>query len=740
MLEVAVCRRDPDLQHDLMTLHRILRERRDAIVRRYVGELRAQGMPPAETSRTNLTDHIPSFLDDVVRELGADADDAAHVPGERSHINTTARQHGVQRWELGFDLGVLVREYGVLRRCILMEAKDAGIGVSIDEFDRLADCLNVGVAEAVTAFVAERSAERALQTERVEFLAEAGRLLGSSLDLQATLTRLTRLVVPRLADWCAVHLTEVPELDEIPVAHVDPARAPLVRELFAAPAWTTDLPAGYPRVIETGQKEHVTGALRETLSGAGADVAVLSKLAALEATGWLVVPLRVQRATFGAITFGFSAGAAREHDSVDVLLAEDLVARAAVAIENASLFALANRERARVEAATRAKDEFVGMISHELRTPLNAILGWTRLIRGGAIPPEKQPHAMEVIERNAEAQRQLVGDLLDVSKIISGTVRISPAQMDLGDVVDIALEGVRPAAEAKRVTLDLDHRVERGTAVMRGDSERLQQVAWQLLTNAVKFTPKGGRVHVTVGRAGSDLELVVEDSGIGIAPEFLPHMFDSFRQSDSSSTRTHGGLGIGLAIAKHLVTLHGGTLEGGSDGVGRGARFVVRLPVSSLVSSSRGVRRVPAVGNVSTRAAQHGLRGIKALVVDDERDARELVQIVLESCGVEVRLADSVAAALAEVEQFRPDVIISDIGMPNEDGYALIKKVRTEASEALRRTPAIALTAYAMAEDRNRTLLAGFNLHLTKPADPAGLVTMVADLVGRRMTDAPGSG
>jgi signal transduction histidine kinase/CheY-like chemotaxis protein len=686
-----------------MAFAQFLKDKRDAIVQRFVAELQGGRVPPSGTSRSSVIDHIPFFLDDVTRELAGET--PVQEAQDIEDVSVAARRHGEQRWALGFDLDALVREYGVLRFCILAEAKLVNVAISIDEFDKLAKCLNVGIAEAVTAYSGQRNAERDRQHDDIVFVAKAGGVLASSLDSQATLTRLMRLVIPRLADWCAIHLTDGVLAKEVQLAHVDPSKTELVRAVYGAIAWPTDGAAAVVRAEGPG----------------GPD--------ALGTTSSIIVPLRVQRRSFGAIVFGYS-DSARRHSADDVLLAEDLASRAAVALENAQLYELANRERARMEAATRAKDEFVAMLSHELRTPLNAILGWSRLVRHGGLASEKHPHAMEVIERNAEAQSQLVGDLLDVSRVINGTIRINPAQMELDDVVEMAIEGIRPAAEAKRITIvtDLDH----DSSLLRGDADRLQQVVWNLLTNAVKFTPKGGRLHIELRRVDSDLELVVEDTGIGIAPEFLPHMFDSFRQSDSSSTRAHGGLGVGLAIAKHLVTLHGGTLEGSSDGLGRGAKFTVRLPISPVVSPTVGVRRAPAVDRVDPSPLPDGLRGITVLVVDDEPDARELLQVLLESCGVVVQVAASAKAALEALERAVPDVLISDIGMPEQDGYALIEKIRASTSEKLRRLPAIALTAYAMVEDRNRALLAGFNLHATKPAAPGALITMVADLAGRR--------
>ncbi len=689
-----------------MALAQFLTDKRDAVVQRFVAELQADRVPPSGTSRSGVIDHIPSFLDDVVRELRGET--PVEATQDIEDKSAAARRHGEQRWELGFDLDALVREYGVLRFCILMEAKLAQVAISIDEFDMLAKCLNVGIAEAVTAYSTQRNAERVRQHDDIVFVAEAGGVLASSLDSQVTLTRLMRVVIPRLADWCAIHITDGALAKDVRLAHVDPSKSELVREVYEAIAWPADSAAPLVRAEEPGTPD------------------------ALGTTSSIIVPLRVQRRSFGAIVLGYS-DSGRRHSADDILLAEDVANRAAVALENAQLYELANRERARVEAATRAKDEFVATLSHELRTPLNAILGWSRLVRHGGLSSDKHPHAMEVIERNAEAQSQLVGDLLDVSRVINGNIRIDPAQMDLRDVVQMAVEGIRPAAEAKRLTIvtDLDH----DSCLLRGDADRLQQVVWNLLTNAVKFTPKDGRLRIDLHRVGSDLELVVEDTGIGIAPDFLPHMFDSFRQSDSTTTRTHGGLGVGLAIAKHLVTLHGGTLEGSSDGVGHGARFTVRLPISPVVSSTVGVRRAPAVDRANPHVLPEGLQGVTVLVVDDEADARDLLQVLLESRGMVVHVAASAAEALEALERAVPDVIISDIGMPNLDGYALIEKIRASPSEKVRRVPAIALTAYAMVEDRNRALLAGFNLHATKPAAPAALVTMIADLAGRRAVD-----
>lgn len=696
-----------------MNLAQLLTERRDAIVERFVATRQGGG----ERSTAALVDEIPSFIDDLIRELrgqGTVDEDASIADAARA-----ARRHGVQRFGQGTNLDTLVHEYGALRHCILMEGKEHGLAVEIDELDQLSKHINSAVASAVTAYTAERDAERDVQQRRIDLLAEAGRVLASSLDSQVTLTHLTNLVVPDLADWCAIHVTDCKGADmpRMPVAHVDPSKMALVRDVYSAEQWRSD----------------GDGALTTTLTGLASDPPSTSKLepghratlATLGARSWIIVPLCTHGRTFGALTIAF-AESGRQHTAADVLLAEDLASRAAVAFEHAQLYELATQTRARVEAATRAKDEFVATIAQELRTPLNAILGWTRLIRNGGLAPERHAHAIEIIERNAEAQNQLVGDLLDVSKATSGTVRIDVAQLDVGEVVSLAIESVRASAETKRIVIDADLEAD---AILRGDAARLLQVFWNLLTNAVKFTPKGGRIDVVLSRVESDIQLIVTDTGIGVEPEFLVHMFDGFRQSDASARRAHGGLGVGLAIAKHLVTLHGGTLVGASDGPGRGAKFTLRLPVSPLVSSTLGVRRAPALKYAE--ALPRGLDGISVLVVDDEEDARELLQIVLEASGVVVQVVATAAAALKSLEVFHPDVIISDIGMAAEDGYSLIEKIRSSHSLQTRGTPAIALTAYTRPEDRYRALQAGFDLHAGKPADPSALVNMVATLAGR---------
>jgi signal transduction histidine kinase/CheY-like chemotaxis protein len=709
-----------------VSLADLIREQRDRIAARFVEEVQRKDLSPPGVSGSLLVDHIPRFLDEVVVEIAGTT--GVRMSQDAVDTSETARRHGGQRWTLGYDLEGLTREYGVLRHCILQAAKEEGTQVSIDEFDVLAKCLSVGVTEAATEYAKHR--DRQLEAERasLEFLADAGQLLSSSLDYRSTLRRLTGLLVPRLSDWCVVHI-EGNDVDSMPIAHVDPTKVEVLRDIYRRYPASSDSPHGFARVVHTGTPELVAEIDPAVLETAAKSEEHLGLLRRINTSSWMTVPLWIQGNIFGALTLAFS-DSGRHYHSSDLVLAGELARRAAVAIDNAKLYELSQRERSRVEAATRAKDEFVAMVSHELRTPLNAILGWTRLIREGTLAESKRDHAFEVIERNAKVQSHLVADLLDISRALSGKIRIHPAQVDLASVVDASIEAVSPAAEAKGIEIDLD--LDRASAWMRGDGDRLQQVAWNLLANAVKFTPKNGKVTVRLRRVESDLELVVEDNGEGIPPSFLPHVFDSFRQSDASATRPHGGLGIGLSIVKHIVELHGGFIEARSQGRGRGATFVVRLPIRSVVSTPLSPSRVPATmpphGNVPLQA---GLEGIRVLVVDDDPDARDLVAYVLERCGMEVRLAGSAREALAELETYTAHVVISDIGMPEEDGYALVRSIRTLPSEEKRNVPAIALTAFARNEDRTRALVEGFNVHMAKPVEPMALVDAVADLAGR---------
>ncbi|MEO6602014.1 MAG: GAF domain-containing sensor histidine kinase, partial [Polyangiaceae bacterium] len=594
----------PDLEH-------VLTHRRDQIVACLVAEVERTGVSPQGLARPLLVDHIPRYLDEVCAAL----QHLKRGPAGTTVANTgtVAREHGEQRWNLGYDLEALVREFGILRSCIVQAAKAAGAALSLDEYDVLSQCLNVGVSEAVKEYGKFRDEQVNAHKADLEFLAEAGALLSSSLDYRSTLSRLTGLIVPRLADCCAVYL-DGQEPQEMQVEHVDHTKLDLLRDLCARFPLPGDSPERYKKVARTGEPEFhrvVEPGFFESIAESAEHLALLKRL---NVSSWMTVPLGIQGHTFGALTFAYT-DSQRQYEPHDLTLALELARRAAVAVDNARLYDLSQRERSRVEAATRAKDEFVAMLSHELRTPLNAILGWTRLMHEGSVPESEREQALAIVERNARAQNQLIGDLLDISKAMTGEIRMDSDDVDLPSLVALAIDSLRPAAEAKsiRVTAEFADTDVR----MRGDSRRLQQVIWNLLENALKFTPRGGAVLVRLQRDDAEVELSVRDDGEGIAPDFLPFVFDRFRQFDSSVTRRHGGLGLGLSIARHIVQLHGGTIEAQSPGEGGGATFVVKVPV---VRTSRS--DVPSVTATKNQDEPFDLQpvqnGLRVLVVDDE--------------------------------------------------------------------------------------------------------------------------
>lgn len=394
---------------------------------------------------------------------------------------------------------------------------------------------------------------------------------------------------------------------------------------------------------------------------------------------------------------------------------------------------LASEKLARSEAerANRLKDEFLATISHELRNPLNAIMGWAHMLRLGKLNDANAERAVETIYRNAKSQSQLIADLLDVSRIISGKLRLDVRTVDLIHIINAAIDSIRPAADAKGIRLQT--LLDSSSGPISGDADRLQQIVWNLLTNAVKFTPKGGKIQIKLHRVDSHVEILVSDSGVGISKEFLPYVFDRFRQGDASTTRIHGGLGLGLSIVRQLVDLHGGSVTVESEGEGKGATFTITLPFVGVIGNQKEAEAaIPAHSDeIVSFEGLPSLHGLKVLVVDDEADTRELIREVLRECGSEVIMCRSAAEALDALEQHKPDILISDLGMPDEDGYSLISKIRSLPQERGGQIPAAALTAYARAEDRMRVLRSGFQFHLPKPVDSAELVTVVASLAGR---------
>ena len=386
---------------------------------------------------------------------------------------------------------------------------------------------------------------------------------------------------------------------------------------------------------------------------------------------------------------------------------------------------LAREQEARqqAEAANRIKDEFLAVLSHELRSPLNPILGWSRLLRNGKLNAAKTAQALEIIERNAQLQSQLIEDLLDVSGILRGKLSLNMAPVNLASTIKAALETVRLAAQAKSVQIQTVFDPTIGQVL--GDSARLQQVIWNLLTNAVKFTPDRGRVEIQLQQIGSQALIQVRDTGKGISPDFLPYVFEYFRQADATTTRTFGGLGLGLAIVRHLVELHGGTVQVDSPGEGQGATFTVRLPLIKDKSSTH-----KAEGNSSPFTPESSpLTGIRVLVVDDDVDSREFIAFVLEQLGAQVSTVTSAGEAIASLEQLPPDILLSDIGMPDMDGYMLMRQIRAMPPEQGGQILAIALTAYAGEIDRQQALAAGFQHHLAKPVEPDELVKVILNLL-----------
>ena len=557
-------------------------------------------------------------------------------------------------------------------------------------------------------------------TERAAFLSAASSELASSLDYEATLQSVTRAAIPHFADWASVNLLgEDGKLQQVAVAHIDPRKVQLARELARKYPPKPDDPVGVPNVLRTGKAELMPEIPDELLVRLIPDPELLRIIRDLQLKSSLVAPVVARGKVLGAISF-VMAESNRRYTQDDLALAEELGRRAGAALDNARLY----RD---LQVASRLKDEFVSTLSHELRTPLTAILGWTHILGAGTPSEDRLKRGVAVIERNAKAQAQLIDDLLDLSRVVTGKMRLAVREVSPLEVVEAALETVRPSAELKGIRLQpvLDP----AAGPLLGDPDRLQQVIWNLLSNAVKFTPRGGRVQVRLLRVSSHVEIEVADSGQGITAEFLPHVFERFMQADASVSRAHGGLGLGLAIAKQLAELHGGTLEARSEGPGRGAVFTLKIPLSATRAASADAIH-PAVSDRGPAPRQRAdvLLGARVLVVEDAQDARELLVEVLREAGADVQAAGNAADALTALTFSVPDLLISDIGMPGADGYSLIRKVRLD-HPAL---PAVALTAYARADDREKAIREGFDMHLAKPVDPGELVGVAVALLRRR--------
>ncbi|HEX2061763.1 MAG TPA: ATP-binding protein [Thermoanaerobaculia bacterium] len=551
---------------------------------------------------------------------------------------------------------------------------------------------SAGFLASVHDITERKNAERAAR-----FLADAGEVLSASLDYEMTLETIRTLAVPRIGDWCFIDVMDPDRSSQrIAVAHGDPSAAPLAARLqislepHQSPFRIADT---YASRKTTVQNEFVFDAL------VCRDDDHRDALASLNVRSFVSVPMTTRGKTFGVITFLRSAARA-PFDAADVALAEELARRAALAVDNARLYGEA-------QEANRAKDEFLANLSHELRTPMTAIIGWAHLLQLGGLGAGDADVGLATIRQSAQAQAQLIDELLDVSRIVTGKMHINCTLVLLPEIIHAALAAVRPASEAKRQRIDVV--VPDGELWVYGDAARLQQVFWNLLSNAMKFTPAGGAIRVEAVRRGGMIEVCVHDTGEGIAAEFLPLVFERFRQV-TTSARRRTGLGLGLAIAKELVDLHGGSIAAASDGPGRGATFTVTLPLHGadahapkpIVATARGQR----------------LHAMRVLLVEDDETTRRLFDTLLRSYGAEVTASSSASEARHAIPAFRPDILISDIDLPGEDGVALLHSLREPEQRHL---PAIAVTAFADDTNRARVLAAGFDGFLPKPLDPLAL-------------------
>ncbi|OUL31675.1 histidine kinase [Nostoc sp. RF31YmG] len=551
------------------------------------------------------------------------------------------------------------------------------------------------------------------------FLAEASAVLASSLDYQTTLERVAQLAVAELADWCTVHMiAEDGSIDQIAVAHTNPAKLEWADQIRQKYPLDPNAQRGAALTLRTGEADIIPDIPDELLVQAARDPEHLEILRQVGFKSVMTVPLRTQARILGVITF-ISAESGQRYNQSNLQLAQELARRASLAIDNAQLYLLAQRDRAKAEAANRIKDEFLAVLSHELRSPLNPILGWTKMLRGKRLDVVKTDLALETIERNAKLQAQLIEDLLDVSRILQGKMTLNVTPVNLAAIIEAALETVRLSAEAKSIHIQTKFNPIYGSVA--GDANRLQQVVWNLLSNAVKFTPSEGRVEVQLEQVGIYAQIQVKDTGIGITPEFLPHVFEYFRQEDSTRTRKFGGLGLGLAIVRHLTELHGGTVHADSSGQNLGATFTVRLPLNVVE---------PELSSNDTHLENvTQLTGIQILVVDDDADMRELAEFILTESGAQVRTAASALQALTLLNQSVPHLLLCDIGMPEMDGYSLIQQIRKWSPEQGGNLLAIALTAYAGEINQQQALAAGFQMHISKPVDPEELVQAIVQLL-----------
>jgi signal transduction histidine kinase/CheY-like chemotaxis protein len=576
---------------------------------------------------------------------------------------------------------------------------------------------------ALHAGIAARNARVFAESERrrraTEAVAELGQTLVESLDLATVGRRIADAVCTLLGAPASALYDVDPVSGDYRLVAVSGG---------AGPTWTDLLPAD-TGLIGLAVRNHATVAVPDVLDDARVAYtpSIRARVESNEHQPVLAVPLMVKHEPVGALAVGDRRG--RSFDAEQLRLARVFANHAAVALENARLYDEAERrrqeaERARLDAETanRLKDDFLATLSHELRTPLTAMLAWVRLLERGGVKASTTAQALEAIERNVKLQARLIDDLLDISRIASGKLSVAFQIVDLVEVVTTSVDSLRPDAESKGLVLEGIHAADVPTVT--GDTERLQQIVRNLVDNAIKFTPSGGRISVRVESRGAEATITVADTGEGLAPEELPYVFDRFRQGDSTITRRHRGLGLGLAIVRDLVELHGGTVSAESDGLGLGSRFTVRLPVTTCPEAGASGRTTEPTATREAAPA-HLLDGVRILVVEDEPDSQAVLHTVVEASGAESRVAGSGREALQILASYQPDMLLCDIGLPGEDGYQLMRTLRGRGVVV----PAIALSAYASNEDRRQALAAGYQRHLAKPVDPDDLVRAIREVM-----------
>lgn len=592
----------------------------------------------------------------------------------------------------------------------------------------------LGISEDITeqklAAAAERQrlqeeiveVESAKARERLLFLSRTGAKLGSSLDFEETLSNLTKLCVPAIADWCSVQTVNSDgTLSQIAVAHKDPDKT----------QWSWDLHHRYSNsalhnfgpyhVLRGNRGEIISEVSDEMLEEITADTFYLQKLREAGLQSYICAPIRARNRVIGTLTLVTTRESGRKFSSADLNLAEDLGERAGYAVENARLY----KESSNLN---RIKDEFLATLSHELRTPMNVIKGHAEILKDerDKLSPQQIKNSIEAIYRNASSQHELISDLLDVSSIVTGKISYRPLSIEPAQAIETLLSGMMATANSKGVSLFACF--ENAPARVVADPNRLHQIVWNLLSNAIKFTPRSGSVRVSVGVENDEWTITVTDSGAGIDPDFLPFVFDRFRQEDASTTRVYGGLGLGLSIVRHLTELHGGHVSVSSEGKGRGSSFKISLPFISNPSASEAASP-PQVPSFNPENEIPDLHGMRVMLVEDSVDNRELIKFYLDRAGADVIEAESASSARELLHQQPPDIIVSDIGLPDENGIEMIRSIRRDENPRVRNIPAVALTAYVRDSERDGALAAGFQRHLGKPVSAPILIRVIHELL-----------